>query len=230
MMTPAPTVLVIDDEPAILRFVRAGLAASNYRMLTAANGQAGLDMVRTASPDVIVLDLGLPDIHGMDVIRNLRKGKVHTPIIVLSSQDDEKSKVEALDLGADDYVTKPVGLNELRARVRTALRHRLQQDGEIAIFTIGDLSVDLVRRIVTVRGTAVKLSPREYELLRLLVKHAGKVLTHKFIQKQVWSHEIGVQYVRIYIRALRLKIEEVPEMPRYIVTEPGVGYRLNAPE
>ena len=152
------------------------------------------------------------------------------PIIVLSSRADEGGKVRALDLGADDYVTKPFGMDELLARLRAALRHRLQQQGERPIFRSGDLSVDLVRRIVTVRGSEVKLSPREYDLLRLLVAHAGKVLTHKFILREVWGGESDVQYLRIYIRALRQKIEADPERPQHILTETGVGYRLRAPD
>jgi two-component system, OmpR family, KDP operon response regulator KdpE len=149
---------------------------------------------------------------------------------VLSSRSDERGKVEALDLGADDYVTKPFGIDELLARIRAAQRHRLQQEGERPIFRVGDLAFDLVRRHVTIRGEDVKLSPREYDLLRLLVRHAGKVLTHRFILKEVWGGETDVQYLRIYIRALRQKIEDDPERPRYILTETGVGYRLRAPD
>jgi two-component system KDP operon response regulator KdpE len=158
----------------------------------------------------------------------LRESGRAMPIIVLSSRTDEAGKVRALDLGADDYVTKPFGIDELLARIRAALRHRLQQQGERPVFKSGDLTVDLVRRVVTVRGEAVKLSPREYDLLRLLVQHAGKVLIHKFILREVWGAETDVQYLRIYIRALRQKIEADPERPRHIVTEQGVGYRLQA--
>jgi two-component system KDP operon response regulator KdpE len=152
------------------------------------------------------------------------------PIIILSSRSDEKGKVEALDLGADDYVTKPFGVDELIARIRAALRHQLQQQGERPIFKTGDLSVDLVRRIVKVRDSEVKLSPREYDILRLLVSHAGKVLTHQFILKEVWGGEAEAQYVRIYVRQLRQKIEANPERPQHILTETGVGYRLRAPD
>ncbi|PWC85612.1 Fis family transcriptional regulator, partial [Azospirillum sp. Sp 7] len=162
------------------------------------------------------------------VIRRLRADGVAAPIIVLSSRADEAGKVEALDLGADDYVTKPFGMDELLARIRAALRHRLQQQGERPLFRSGDLAVDLVRRIVTVRGAEVKLSPREYDLLRLLVAHAGKVLTHRFILKEVWGADTDVQYLRIYIRQLRQKIEAEPERPSHILTETGVGYRLRA--
>jgi len=159
----------------------------------------------------MVLDLGLPDIDGLEVIRRVRAAGSAVPIIVLSSRDNEAGKVEALDLGADDYVTKPFGIDELLARVRAALRHMLQQQGEHPVFRSGDLTVDLVRRIVTVRGQEVKFSPREYEVLRLLVQHAGKVLTHKMLLREVWTGDTDVQYLRIYIRALRQKIEPDPD-------------------
>ena len=218
--------LVVDDEPAIRRFLRTSLTAHGYQVSEAADGQAALGEVRRNPPDILVLDLGLPDVDGFEVIRRLREGGSTVPIIVLSSRADETGKVQALDLGADDYVTKPFGVDELLARIRAALRHRLLQQGERPIFRSGDLSVDLVRRIVTVRGSEVKLSPREYDLLRLLVAHAGKVLTHKFILQQVWGGDTDVQYLRIYIRALRHKIETEPERPQHILTEQGVGYRL----
>ncbi len=173
-----------------------------------------------------MLDLSLPDIDGFEVIRRLREAGNAMPIIVLSSRTDEEGKVAALDLGADDFVTKPFGIDELLARIRAALRHRLQQQGERPLFRSGDLAVDLVRRIVTVAGVEVKLSPREYDLLRLLVAHAGKVLTHKFLLREVWGSDTDVQYLRIYIRALRQKIEADPQQPQHILTEQGVGYRL----
>ena len=225
-----PRVLVVDDEPAIRRFLRTSLAAQGYRVSEAEEGQAALDAMRRGAPEVLVLDLGLPGIDGFEVIRQLRAAGSAVPIIVLSSRTDETGKVKALDLGADDYVTKPFGIDELLARIRAALRHRLQQQGERPLFRSGDLSVDLVRRIVTVRGEEVKLSPREYDLLRLLVAHAGKVLTHKFILREVWGGETDVQYLRIYIRALRHKLEPDPERPQHILTEQGVGYRLRAPD
>jgi two-component system KDP operon response regulator KdpE len=227
-MTQALRILVVDDEPAIRRFLRASLGAQGYQILEAQSGQAALEMFRRNAADVVVLDLGLPDRDGFDVIKELRDGGAAVPIIVLSSRADEPGKVRALDLGADDYVTKPFGVEELLARIRAALRHRLQQQGERPIFKSGDLSVDLVRRIVTARGADVKLSPREYDLLRLLVMHAGKVLTHRFILREVWGTETDVQYLRIYIRALRQKIEADPDRPQLIVTEQGVGYRLRA--
>jgi two-component system, OmpR family, KDP operon response regulator KdpE len=221
-------ILVVDDEPAIRRFLRTSLTAQGYQIAEAENGQAALAALRRSGIDLLVLDLGLPDIDGFEVIRRLRESGSSVPIIVLSSRTDEAGKVEALDLGADDYVTKPFGVEELLARIRAALRHKLQQQGERPVFRSGDLSVDLVRRIVTVRGEEIKLSPREYEVLRLLVAHAGKVLTHKFILREVWGGETDVQYLRIYIRALRQKLEADPERPHHILTETGVGYRLRA--
>ena len=178
----------------------------------------------------MILDLGLPDLQGQDVIRTLRGRGSAVPIVVLSSRDDEAGKVEALDLGADDYVTKPFGIDELLARIRTALRHRLQLQGERPLFRSGDLAVDLVRRTVRVRDAEVKLSPKEYDILRALVAHAGQVLTHKFLLKEVWGGETDPQYVRIYVRSLRQKIEADPSRPRHILTESGVGYRLCAPD
>jgi two-component system, OmpR family, KDP operon response regulator KdpE len=227
-MTKDLRVLVIDDEPAIRRFLRASLSAQGYQVIEAQTANGALELFRRNTPDVVVLDLGLPDGDGLDIIKELRDGGSAAPIIVLSSRTDEAGKVRALDLGADDYVTKPFGVEELLARLRAALRHRLQQQGEKPVFKSGDLTVDLVRRLITVRGTDVKLSPREYDLLRLLVMHAGKVLTHRFILHEVWGTETDVQYLRIYIRALRQKIEADPDRPQTIVTEQGVGYRLRA--
>jgi two-component system KDP operon response regulator KdpE len=221
-------VLVIDDEPAIRRFLRTSLGAQNYIVLEAADGEAGLAMLQRNAVDVLVLDLGLPGMGGLDVLKKLRDSGSSVPVIVLSSRADEPGKVMALDAGADDYVTKPFGMEELLARIRAALRHRLQQEGEKPVFKSGDLTVDLVRRIVTVRNQEVKLTPREYDLLRLLVAHAGKVLTHKFILREVWGSETDVQYLRIYIRTLRQKIEANPEQPILVQTEQGVGYRLRA--
>jgi two-component system, OmpR family, KDP operon response regulator KdpE len=223
-------ILVVDDEPAILRFLRAGLTAQGYLISERQNGRDALEAGRSGAFDLLVLDLGLPDMDGLDVIRDLRAAGSDLPIIVLSIRDDEGAKVEALDRGGDDFVTKPFGIGELLARIRAAHRHRLQQQGERPIFRCGGLTVDLVRRIVTVRGVEVKFSPREYELLRLLVAHAGKVLTHKMVLRTVWTADTDVQYLRIYIRALRQKIEADSERPQYILTEPGVGYRLRAPD
>jgi two-component system KDP operon response regulator KdpE len=194
----------------------------------AEDGDAALSILKRNAMDLVVLDLGLPGIDGFEVIRELRESRSPVPIIVLSVRADEAGKVRALDAGADDYVTKPFGMDELLARARTALRHRMQQDGEHPLFKAGDLTVDLVRRIVTVRGDEVKLTPREYDLLRLLVAHAGKVLTHKFVLREVWGTETDVQYLRIYIRTLRQKIETNPEQPQHILTEQGVGYRFRS--
>ena len=221
-------VLVIDDEPAIRRFLRTSLTAQGYSLLEAEDGETGLAMLQRNAVDVLILDLGLPGIGGLDVLKKLRDGHSAVPVIVLSSRDDETGKVTALDMGADDYVTKPFGMDELLARIRAAVRHKLQQEGEKPLFKSGDLTVDLVRRIVTVRGQEVKLTPREYDLLRLLVAHAGKVLTHKFILREVWGSETDVQYLRVYIRTLRQKIEANPELPSLVQTEQGVGYRLRA--
>jgi two-component system KDP operon response regulator KdpE len=223
-------ILVVDDEPAILRFLRAGLGSQGYVVIEADNGQRALDAVRSKRADLVVLDLGLPDIDGLEVIKRVRASGSAVPIIVLSSRDSETAKVQALDSGADDYVTKPFGVDELLARIRAAQRHRLQQQGEKPIFRTGELTVDLVRRIVTVRGHEVKFSPREYDLLRLLVAHAGKVLTHNMILREVWGPTTDVQYLRIYIRALRQKIELDTDKPEYIMTETGVGYRLRGPD
>ncbi len=219
-------VLVVDDEPAILRFLRAGLSAQGFTVSEAPTGQSALDAMALGATDLTVLDLGLPDMDGLDVIREVRAKGSAIPIIVLSSRDDEGSKVAALDLGADDFVTKPFGIDELFARIRAAQRHRLLQTGERPVFRSGDLVVDLVRRVVTVRGDEVRFSKREYELLRLFVAHAGKVLTHRHILEEVWGSDTDVQYLRIYVRALRQKIEPDPEQPTHILTETGVGYRL----
>ena len=221
-------VLVVDDEPAILRFLHAGLAAQGFTVSEAPTGRVALDKIKLGSADLAVLDLGLPDMDGLDVIREVRATGSAIPIIVLSSRDDEGSKVTALDLGADDFVTKPFGIDELFARIRAAQRHRLQQTGERPVFRSGDLVVDLVRRVVTVRGEEIKFSRREYELLRLFVAHAGKVLTHRHILREVWGSDTDVQYLRIYVRALRQKIEPDPEQPTHILTETGIGYRMRS--
>jgi two-component system, OmpR family, KDP operon response regulator KdpE len=221
-------ILAVDDEPPIRRFLKTSLTAQGYDVLEAADGAEALAMLRRNAVDLVVLDLGLPGMDGLEVIARLRADGNLVPVVVLSSRADEQGKVRALDLGADDYVTKPFGMDELLARIRAALRHRLQQEGEKPLFKAGDLAVDLVRRIVTVRGQEVKLTPREYDLLRLLITHAGKVLTHKFILKEVWGSETDVQYLRIYVRALRQKLEADPQQPALILTEQGVGYRLRA--
>lgn len=221
-------ILIVDDEPLIRRFLKTALAAQDYRIEEAGDGEAALDFLKRNPVDLVILDLGLPGMDRLEVTRRLREAGNAVPIVILSSRDDEAGKVAALDLGADDYVSKPFGMEELLARIRAALRHRLQQEGEKPVFRSGDLAVDLVRRIVTVRGEEVKLTLREYDLLRLLVAHAGKVLTHKFILKEVWGGQSDVQYLRIYIRTLRQKLEADAERPALIVTEQGIGYRLRA--
>jgi two-component system KDP operon response regulator KdpE len=221
-------VLVVDDEPPIRRFLRTSLGAQGHLVIEAEDAASALSRLKQQDADVVVLDLGLPGMDGFDMISQLRETGSSVPIIVLSSRADEAGKVKSLDLGADDYVTKPFGVDELLARIRTAVRHRLQQEGERPLFKSGELTVDLVRRIVTVRGQDVKLTPREYDLLRLLIAHAGKVLTHKFILHEVWGAETDVQYLRIYVRTLRQKIEPDPAQPTLIVTEQGVGYRFRA--
>jgi two-component system KDP operon response regulator KdpE len=223
-------ILVVDDEPPIRRFLRTSFTAQGYETVEAEDVSSAMRMLRAEEPDVVVLDLGLPKQDGFDFIRMIRETALTVPIVVLSSRTDEAGKVRALDMGADDYLTKPFGTDELLARIRVAVRHRLHQQGEHGHFEAGDLAVDLVRRIVTVRGLEVKLTPREYDLLRILTAHAGNVLTHRFILRDVWGGEGEVQYLRIYIRALRQKIERDPERPQLILTEQGVGYRLKAPD
>ena len=222
-------VLVVDDEPPIRKLLRMGLTTQGYEILDAPNGKTALDLM-AQKPDVVILDLGLPDIQGLELLRMIRARNESVPIVVLSSRGDEAGKVQALDLGADDYVTKPFGMDELLARMRAALRHQLQIHGERPVFRVGDLSVDLVRRIVKLGEKDVKLSPKEYELLRVLVQHAGKVLTHKFLLGELWDNLTDAQYLRVYVRQLRQKIEVDPERPQYVLTETGIGYRLRAPE
>jgi two-component system KDP operon response regulator KdpE len=229
-MNAAPLrVLIVDDEPPIRKLLRMGLTTQGYQILEAPNGRTALELM-SEKPDLIILDLGLPDVQGLDLLRTIRAANGATPIVVLSSRDDEIAKVQALDLGADDYVTKPFGMEELLARMRAALRHQLQIHGERPIFRLGDLSVDLVRRIVKVGEKDIKLSPKEYDLLRLLVQHAGKVLTHKFLMSELWDALTDTQYLRVYVRQLRQKIEADPERPNYVLTETGIGYRMRAPE
>lgn len=224
--TNLPRILVVDDEVAIQRFLRTVLDTGEFSLHQAENGHAALVAVAAVRPDIILLDLGLPDINGVEVIRRIREWSP-VPIIVLSVREREDDKVEALDAGADDYLTKPFGVAELLARIRVALRRSLQQAPE-PVFRIDDLEVDLTRRRVLVYGEEIQLTPTEYELLRLLVVHAGKVLTHRQILRQIW----GVTYIeqphvlRVNISNLRHKIEKDPSRPRYILTEPGVGYRL----
>jgi two-component system, OmpR family, KDP operon response regulator KdpE len=229
MSAPPLKVLVIDDEPPIRKLLRMGLATQGYQVIDAPNAKIALEQM-AQKPDFVILDLGLPDMQGLDLLRALRQQNEAVPIVVLSSRADESAKVQALDFGADDYVTKPFGINELLARIRAAVRHQLQSHGERPIFRVGELSVDLVRRIVKVGEQDVKLSPKEYDLLRLFVQHAGKVLTHNFLLRELWGPSADSQYVRVYVRQLRQKIEEHPDSPEYILTETGVGYRLHVPD
>ena len=222
-------VLVVDDEPPIRKLLRMGLSTQGYDILEAPNGKTSLELL-AQNPDLVILDLGLPDMQGLELLRMMRARNEAVPIVVLSSRGDEVGKVQALDLGADDYITKPFGMDELLARMRAALRHQLQVHGERPIFRTGDLSVDLVRRIVKVADREVKLSPKEYDLLRVLVQHAGKVLTHKFLLGELWDSLTDAQYLRVYVRQLRQKIEADPERPHFVLTETGIGYRLRAPD
>ncbi len=227
MTTITVKVLIVDDEPPIRKLLRMGLRTQGYQVLEAPNGKSALTMLGE-HPDLIILDLGLPDMDGHELLAILRSRAEAVPIVVLSSRGDEAGKVRALDLGADDYVTKPFGMEELLARMRAALRHQLQVQGERPIFRVGELSVDLVRRVVKLRGHEVKLSPKEYDLLRVLVQHAGKVLTHRFLMSELWDDSTDAQYLRVYVRQLRQKVEIDPERPIYILTETGVGYRMQA--
>lgn len=226
MSALAVKILVVDDEPAIRRLLRLGLSAEGHTVCEAESAALAIQQARQEKPDLIVLDLGLPDMSGLELLAHWRGEGNELPIVILSSRTDETGIVHALEQGADDYVAKPFGMRELAARIRVALRHRLQQQGERPVFQAGDLSVDLVKRIVRVRDTDVKLSPKEYDILRVLVQHAGKVLTHQHLLKQVWGVSADVQYLRVYVRQLRQKIEIKPDQPQYIITETGVGYRL----
>ncbi|WP_353183241.1 response regulator transcription factor [Bosea sp. (in: a-proteobacteria)] len=226
MTTSAVKVLVVDDEPAIRRLLRVGLSTEGYAIREAETAREAIAVVAQERPDLIILDLGLPDMSGQELLRLWRTEALALPIVILSSRTDEAGIVDALENGADDYVTKPFGMKELAARLRVALRHKLQQQGEKPIFQTGELAVDLVKRIVRVGGQEVKLSPKEYDILRILVQHAGKVLTHQYLMKQVWDASADVQYLRVYVRQLRQKIERAPDQPQYIMTETGVGYRL----
>lgn len=226
----ATKILVVDDEPPIRKLLRVGFTAQGYDVVEAEDAAAAWHKVKTEAPDLIILDLGLPDRPGHDLLQDWRAQGIVTPVVILSSRTDEAGIVQALETGADDYVTKPFGMRELDARIRVALRHRLQQQGEKAVFQAGGLTVDLVKRIVKVEGVEIKLSPKEYDILRVLAQHAGKVLTHQFLLKQVWGPAADVQYLRVYVRQLRQKIEKSADEPVYITTETGVGYRLREPD
>lgn len=225
-MSDGPQVLVVDDELQIRRFLRVSLEAHGYAVHESATGHDAITMTAQVRPDIVILDLGLPDMDGIEVLHRLREWTT-TPVIVLTVRDSDADKVSALDTGADDYLTKPFSTAELMARMRTALRHAQPADVD-QVFTCGRLTVDLTRRIVTVGGEQVKLTPTEYALLRLMIRHAGRVLTHQQILREVWGPEYvqETHYLRVYFAQLRQKIEENPAMPEILITEPGVGYRL----
>lgn len=227
MTNPSVKILVVDDEQPIRRLLDVGLSSQGFVVQGAPNARTAIQMAGSDMPDLVLLDLGLPDLGGHELLARWRAEGASFPVVILSSRTDEDGIVKALELGADDYVTKPFGMNELVARIRVALRHRLQSQGESPVFQLGDLSMDLVRRMVRVRNEEVKLTPKEFDILRLLVQHHGRVLTHRFILDKVWGEVTDVQYLRVYVRQLRQKIEESPDRPRYILTETGVGYRLS---
>ena len=226
-MTEAIRVLVIDDEPQIRKLLRVSLGAESLHVIEAANAEAGLIALRQDKPDVMILDLGLPDADGLDLIPRIRELS-SVPIIVLSVRDDEGGKVRALDAGADDYLTKPFGIAELLARIRAALRHRLQASGSQPVIETGALRIDLTLRRVTLDGEELRLSRKEYAILAVLAKHAGRVITQPQLLREVWGkvHEEDTQYLRVYIGQLRQKLGDDAAAPRYVITEPGVGYRL----
>ena len=221
-----PRILVIDDEPQIHRFLGPALDAAGYEPVRADTAAAGLRELARKAPDAVVLDLGLPDLDGKQALTKAR-AFYEGPILVLSARDRETEKIDALDMGADDYVEKPFGVGELLARLRVALRHRLRDQGAEPIVEAGGLRIDLIKRLVTRKGERIRLSPREYDLLAQLVRGAGKVLTHRHLLTAVWgpAHEEDVQYLRVFVGQLRQKIEPDPSQPTLIVTEPGVGYR-----
>src|SRR5258707_9617058 len=225
-MTEGPVALIVDDELQIRRLLKISLEANGYHVVEAKTGQDGLTQFATLRPDVLILDLGLPDMDGLEVLKSLRAWS-KTPVIILSVRDGDNEKIAALDAGADDYLTKPFSVGELLARLRVAQRHS-QPEPETAIFQAGPLSVDLSRRTVTVNDEPVKLTPTEYALLKLMIQHAGQVVTHRQILREVWGPQYvdETHYLRVYIGQVRQKIEADPARPKILVTEPGVGYRL----
>ena len=234
MTGPAPSVLLVEDDPQIRRFLRATLPAHRIRLYESGTGSEGLVQAATRTPDVVLLDLGLPDIDGIEFIRRLREWS-SIPIIVLSARGLEGNKVEALDAGADDYLTKPFGIEELLARLRVALRHRAAAAPgapSTPVFTAGELSVDVAAHIARVGGREVRLTPTEFKLLAVLVRHAGKVVTHRQLLLEVWGPGSAGNnhYLRVQMHGLRHKLEAAPARPRYLITEPGVGYRLREPD
>jgi two-component system KDP operon response regulator KdpE len=230
MAANKPKILVVDDEPQIRRFLRAGLTTQGYELIEAVNGEEALARTAAEHPDLVILDLGLPDTDGNDVIASLREWTA-VPIIVLSVRSAEGDKIKALDAGADDFLTKPFSVGELLARIRTALRHVAITDSGQPEFTLGRLKVDFIKRLVTLDGAEVHLSRKEYEILRLLISHAGRVLTHQHLLREIWGQNFveQTQYLRVYIGQLRQKLERDPTQPEFLLTEPGVGYRLKLP-
>jgi two-component system, OmpR family, KDP operon response regulator KdpE len=228
-MSKKPVILVVDDEPQILRTLRASLPASGYEVRTAQRGDDALDEIRKEMPDLIILDLVMPDVTGLDVCRRVREFS-SVPIIVLSAKGSERDKITALDLGADDYVTKPFNLDELLARIRAVLRRLSPSETSSHLLTVGDLTIDTEQRRVVVAGREIKLTPKEFDVLRFLVSKAGKVVTHRALLQAVWGWESSDQteYLRVFINQLRRKIEPDPHHPRYILTEPWVGYRFSS--
>jgi two-component system KDP operon response regulator KdpE len=227
MNAPAPLILLVEDEPQMRRFLRVSLEGSGYRYLEASTGEEGLSLAVQHRPEAILLDLGLPDMDGLDLVTRLREWS-QTPVIVISARGQETDKVDALDAGADDYLTKPFGTRELLARIRVALRHADPEAAEAPVFVLGRWHVDLAKRQVLVEGKEVHLTPLEYSLFTTLIRHAGKVVTHRQLLQEVWGGAAGAQplYLRVYMTQLRHKLEEEPSRPRYLQTEPGVGYRL----
>lgn len=226
-----PKVLVVDDEPQIRRFLRVSLQSHDYTVIEAENGKEGLRVCTVQKPDLLILDLGLPDMDGLEVIKLVREYS-QIPIIVLSIRSDDVDKIEALDRGANDYVTKPFSMGELLARMRAALRQGRSEGGEAeTVVTAGDVSIDLSKRLITLGGTPVKLSRKEYDLLKILATHPGKVITHQQLLQEVWgpAYVEETQYLRVYIGQLRQKLERDPAAPKFLITEPGVGYRLLTP-
>jgi two-component system KDP operon response regulator KdpE len=227
-MITGPKVLIVDDEPQIRRFLRASLQAHDYQVIEAENGKEGVRACTVQKPELLILDLGLPDMDGLDVIKLVREWST-IPIIVLSLRSDDSDKIQALDRGANDYVTKPFSMGELLARMRVALRQGPGTGAESEpVITAGDIAIDLAKRLVTVGGTPVRLSRKEYDLLRILASHPGKVITHQQLLQEVWGQAYveETQYLRVYVGQLRQKLEKEPAAPKYLVTEPGVGYRL----
>lgn len=220
-------ILVVDDEPQIQRFLKPALSAAGYEVVEAMNGADALKAVATVAPDLVILDLGLPDMDGKDVIRSLR-GWSDIPIVILSARDRESEKIAALDLGADDYIEKPFGIGELTARIRTALRHRGKTEATTTSYEVDGLVIDTVRRLVSRDGEAIRLTPKEYDLLLLLARHAGRVVTHRTLLTSVWgpAHGEDLHYLRVFIGQVRQKVERDPTHPVILRTEPGVGYRF----